>query len=67
MAPITVDEVLHLIRNPHGHSEERVRQARIAAGALIEKLQRERDGYKEAYESLKAWAEQNGLDTKTYG
>jgi hypothetical protein len=33
---MTTHEILHIIRNPRGWSEEEVRQARIAAADLIE-------------------------------
>ena len=33
---MTTHDILHIIRNPWGWSEEKVRQARIAAADLIE-------------------------------
>ena len=32
--------IIHIIRNPHGHSEDEVREARQKAADLIEKLER---------------------------
>jgi hypothetical protein len=51
---------LHRLRNPYGYSEDEMRWARLAAADLIEH-------YKDAYGNMKAWAEENGLDTTCYG
>lgn len=47
---MTTHEILHIIRNPLGKSEEEVRQARIDAADLIEQLERDIVELKEARE-----------------
>lgn len=37
--PKTRDEMLHVLRNPYGHSEENVRAARLWAANTIEQLE----------------------------
>jgi hypothetical protein len=49
-------EVLHILRNPYGHSEDEIRKARLDAADEIENLM-------DAYQNMKAWAEANGVDT----
>ena len=40
--PVTqADYELHILRNPHGYSDERVRQARLWAGDRIEEVERD--------------------------
>lgn len=34
-------EILHVLRNPWGHSADKVRKARLAAADLIEELRRQ--------------------------
>lgn len=53
-------EVLHVLRNPFGHSQTKVRQARLQACDMIE-------SYQDAYLNMRHFAEENGLDTATYG
>lgn len=53
------DELLSHLRNPHGLSHDEMKKSRLAAADEIELW---RDGYL----NLKAWCEQNGLDTATY-
>jgi len=33
---MNLQKVLHLLRNPHGHSEEELRTARLAAADMLE-------------------------------
>lgn len=35
---MTRDEIIHILRNPYGHSALRVRQARVQGAALVECL-----------------------------
>jgi hypothetical protein len=35
---MTINEILHYLRNPYGHSEELIREARLTAADLIELL-----------------------------
>lgn len=58
-AHMDVQTVLHILRNPWGKSEETVHHARLRAAGLIEH-------YVSAYENIRDWAEQNGVDTKSY-
>jgi predicted DNA-binding protein (UPF0278 family) len=53
------NEILHILRNPYGHSQEEIRQAQLDSADEIENLI-------DAYENMKAWAETNGVDTLTY-
>jgi hypothetical protein len=50
------NEILHILRNPHGHSEDEIRKARLDAADEIENLM-------DAYQNMKAWAEKNGVNT----
>ena len=43
-AGLTTNLILHILRNPHGYTEEQCREARLQACEIIEKLG-----------SLKAW------------
>lgn len=52
--------VLHVLRNPHGHSQETQRAARVEAADRMEELQA-------AYLNMREWAEQNGLSTVACG
>jgi hypothetical protein len=52
--------VLHMLRNPHGFKEAELRLARLEAAERLEELQ-------DAYLNMRAWAEQNGLDTVARG
>lgn len=54
------DKVLHILRNPHGFKEAELRRARLEAADRLEGLQ-------DAYLNMRAWAEQNGLDTVARG
>ena len=54
-----VQTVLHILRNPWGKSEHIVSCARFQAADLIER-------YISAYENMRDWAEENGVDTRTY-
>lgn len=54
------DKVLHMLRNPHGFKEAELRRARLEAADRLEELQ-------DAYLNMRAWAEQNGLDTLARG
>ena len=53
---MTRNEAIHILRNPHGYSEERIREARLKACDEIEALE-------EAYNNMRDWAEKNGVDT----
>jgi hypothetical protein len=52
-------EILHILRNPYGHSPEEIRQAQLDAADDIEAL-------RESYTNMRDWAEANGVDTKAY-
>jgi hypothetical protein len=49
-------KLLHILRNPYGHSQDEIRQAQLDAAQKIE------DGL-EAYWNMRDWAEKNGVDT----
>lgn len=57
---MTEQEALHIVRNPWGHSDQEQRRAALKIAILVER-------YRNAYENLREFAEQNGLDTTTYG
>ena len=57
--------VLHILRNPYGYSEDIVRQARLDAADRIEWLERELARATDAYENMRTFAQDNGLDTAT--
>ena len=48
--------ILHILRNPYGHTAEEIRQAQLDAAEAIE------NGL-EAYWNMRDWAEANGVDT----
>jgi hypothetical protein len=35
---MTPQKMLHLLRNPHGHSEEELREARLRAADMVERV-----------------------------
>jgi hypothetical protein len=35
---MTLQKILHLLRNPYGHTEEELREARLAAADMLEKI-----------------------------
>lgn len=49
-------EILHILRNPYGKSEDEIRTAQLAACNRIEELQ-------SAYTNMRDFAQENGLDT----
>jgi hypothetical protein len=49
-------EILHILRNPFGHSQEEIRQAQLDAADEIENLL-------DAYVNMRDWARANGVDT----
>lgn len=53
---MTRSDAIHILRNPYGHSQENQREAALKACDEIEALE-------DAYQNMKAWAEQNGVDT----
>jgi hypothetical protein len=56
-ARLGFNSVLHILRNPHGHSYDTQRAVRLEAADRMEELQN-------AYLNMRQWAEQNGLDTR---
>ena len=54
------NEILHILRNPYGYSNEKVREIAYLAADEIER-------WKDAYDNLQKFAEKRGLDTATYG
>jgi hypothetical protein len=48
--------VLHILRNPYGHTPEEIRQAQLDAATEIE-------NWMDAYWNMRKFAEANGLDT----
>ena len=53
------NEILHILRNPYGRRHIEIRQAALAAADEIER-------WKVAFENMRDWAKQNGLDVMTY-
>ena len=53
-------KLLHVLRNPYGRSDEERKQDRLAAADEIER-------WKDAFENMRDWAEQKGIDTNTPG
>ncbi len=53
---MNINDVQHILRNPYGYSDKEIREARLAACDEIDK-------WKDAYENLREWCDQNGLDT----
>lgn len=56
---LSQNEVLHILRNPYGHSEDEIVSARLTAADMIE------EDKKWAADILK-WCEENGLDTTVH-
>jgi hypothetical protein len=57
---MTRSEAIHILRNPYGYSREDQREAALKACDEIEALE-------EAYNNMREWAEQNGVDTVCRG
>lgn len=57
---MTRAQCIHILRNPYGHSSEEIKEAQLKACEEIEALE-------DAYQNMKAWAEENGVDTVCYG
>lgn len=53
------NEILHILRNPYGKTSEEIKEAQIDACKRIE-------DYHDAYENMKEFAKENGLDTVAY-
>jgi len=53
------NKVLHILRNPYGFNKSTIREAAMAAADEIER-------WKDAFENMRDWAEQNGVDIMTY-
>jgi ribosome recycling factor len=49
-------EIIHILRNPYGHSQEEIRQVQLDAADEIENLL-------DAYVNMRDWARENGVDT----
>lgn len=60
------DDILALLRNPHGIAADDLRAARLAAADLIEAVERRINDYADALESLREWCLVNGLDPVSY-
>lgn len=56
---MTEQEAIHITRNPYGHSEGVVREARLK---VCDRLER----WKKAYDELHQWAKENGADHTIY-
>lgn len=56
---MTEQQVIHILRNPHGWSDDDIRTARLEAARIIEK-------YKDAYQNMRDFAKYNGLDVTTH-
>ena len=52
------NELLHILRNPYGHTDEEKRKVMFEAADEIER-------WEGAFKNMQQWAEQNGLDTTT--
>jgi hypothetical protein len=55
---LQTSDVLHILRNPHGWSEQQIKQAQLQACDEIE-------NWEKAYENLSNWCRENGLDITT--
>lgn len=53
---LTDKRLIGVLKNPYGYSEDAMRQIRLAAALRIE-------SYREAYENMRSFAQENGLDT----
>lgn len=49
-------EILHILRNPWGKSQDEIRQAELDACREVEYLL-------DAYQNMRDWAKANGVDT----
>lgn len=52
--------IISFLRNPYGKTPEEMREIRLAAADEIEE-------WKNAYENMRDWAIQCGVDVDTYG
>lgn len=60
MPKLETDKLLHILRNPFGHSTEEIREVSLAAATEIER-------WKDAFENIRDWAKKNGLSITTKG
>lgn len=58
--------LLHLLRNPYGHTPEEISNVRHAAADRLEELEKQLKHAHDAYVNMRDWAEANGVDTKAY-
>ena len=58
MKTMTRWDCIHILRNPYGYNDDKIRTARLKACDEIEALE-------EAYNNMRDWAEKNGLSTLT--
>ncbi len=58
MAKDYTDEILHVLRNPYGYTETQIREVMFDAADEIER-------WKGAFENMRDWAIENGLDVTT--
>jgi hypothetical protein len=56
---LQTSEILHILRNPYGWRRDQVAQAQLQACDEIER-------WKNAYENLCQWCQENGLETTAY-
>ena len=56
---MTENEAIHICRNPWGFSEVAIRKARLLLCDAVE-------SWKDAYENMRDFAEQSGLDVTCY-
>jgi len=55
MGKMIDSEILHILRNPYGHKESKIREASLAAANRLEEWERD-------YVALLNWARDQGLD-----
>lgn len=59
---MNLQQVLHLLRNPHGHSEEELREARLKAADMLEHSLK---FWMTANAALKTYEERMGIKVET--
>ena len=57
---MTENEAIHICRNPYGHSASQCKQAKLTVCTRLE-------SWKDAYENMRKFAEDNGLNMTCQG
>lgn len=63
---LSTHDLLHLLRNPYGHTSQEMDSVRRAAADRLEELEKQLKYTYDAYVNMRDWAEANGVDTKAY-